>query len=65
MFDLLLEQIMGHKRERTQADIYIHAKVKDIRVLEFDKIDSAYEQSKNASKELRKKLEEILPQNED
>jgi len=60
MFDLLLEQIMGHKRGRTQADIYIHAKIKDIRVLEFDKVDSAYKQSNHATKELREKLEQLL-----
>ena len=58
MFDMLIEQVMEQKRRHSQADIYIECGIKGIRVLEFDKVDSAYEQTGSAVEELRAKLKQ-------
>ncbi len=56
MFDMMVERVMTDKRKKKEADIYIECGIKDVRVLEFNKIDDVYEQSQTAVKELERQL---------
>ncbi|MCK4564099.1 MAG: patatin-like phospholipase family protein [Verrucomicrobia bacterium] len=58
MFDMLVEQVMEQKRKQVQADIYVQCRIKDVRVLEFNKIDSCYQQAQSAVEDLKKQLKQ-------
>ena len=61
MFDMLIEKVMESKKQKTAATIYIQPEITNVRVLDFDKIESVFEQSRPAMADLKEQLERIMP----
>jgi len=57
MFDVLVEKVMESKREKGSPSIYIQPNIADVRVLDFDKIVSVFDQSLEAMSDLKLQLE--------
>ena len=57
MFDVLVEKVMESKRENGSPTIYIQPNIADVRVLDFDKIASVFDQSRDAMSDLKLQLE--------
>ena len=56
MFDLMSETDRIHKKKQAADAIYIHPKICDVRVLDFDKMESVFEQSEEAMRDLKQQL---------
>lgn len=57
MFDILVERITKTMLEQRPPTIYVRPELVGIRILEFDKAEDVFEQSKEAMAELRNRLE--------
>lgn len=55
MFDMLIDKLVAQQRERCQPDIYLRPGIRGVRILEFDKIDSVYEQAEAMLPELQER----------
>ena len=58
MFDLMSETDRVHKKNQASDAIYIQLKIREVKVLDFDKMESVFEQSRDAMIDLRDQLEE-------
>jgi NTE family protein len=56
MFDILIDKLVQVQRKESQPDIYLRPEIRGVRVLEFDKIDSVYEQAEAMIPELKRQL---------
>ncbi|MGA0332478.1 MAG: patatin-like phospholipase family protein [Kiritimatiellia bacterium] len=59
MFDMLIEKVMNQKLAQRQPDLYLKPGIRDVRVLEFDKVDTIYRQAGEMVEELEKQLREL------
>ena len=57
MFDMLVEKTMDSKRKESSATIYVQPQIANVRVLDFDKIESVFDQSRKAMLDLKGQLE--------
>lgn len=57
MFDLMSETDRVYKKNQATDTIYIQLKIRDVKVLDFDKMESVFEQSRDAMIDLRHQLE--------
>jgi len=53
MFELLIDKLAQQQLERCQPDIYIRPGIRKVKIMEFDKIDSVYEQAEAVIPELK------------
>ena len=56
MFDLLSERERINKLNKATSTIYIHPKISNVRILDFDKIESVFEQSQESMLDLKRQL---------
>lgn len=56
MFDLLSEKERLNKQNKATSTIYIHPKISNIRILDFDKMESVFEQSQESMLDLKRQL---------
>lgn len=59
-YQIMQNSIIQQKLKFVQPDIYIKPKISDVRVFDFAKADSIFEQAKPAKKELKRQLEKLL-----
>lgn len=59
-YQIMQNSIIQQKLKFVQPDIYIKPKISDVRVFDFAKADSIFEQAKPAKKELKRQLERLL-----
>jgi NTE family protein len=59
-YQIMQNSIIQEKLKFGKPDIYIKPKIYDVRVFDFAKADSIFEQAKPAKKELKRQLEKIL-----
>lgn len=59
-YQIMQNSIIQEKLKFGKPDIYIKPKIFDVRVFDFGKADSIFEQAKPAKKELKRQLEKIL-----
>jgi NTE family protein len=59
-YQIMQNSIIQQKLNFVQPDIYIKPKIRDVRVFDFAKADSIFEQAKPAKKDLKRQLEKIL-----
>jgi NTE family protein len=55
-FDIMQTTMLAHKLERLRPDIYVWPQIRDVRMLDFGKIEEVFEQTIPAAEELRKGL---------
>ena len=60
MFDLVIDNDVARKVKANPPTVYLKPQLKGIRVLDFDKIETVFEQAQPAMDELKTKLKEIL-----
>lgn len=60
MFDILVEAAIESRMERAPPTVYVRPELVDVRTLDFDKIESVYEQSRPAMAMLKSELEKLL-----
>lgn len=60
MFDLVIDNDVARKVKENPPTVYLKPQLKGIRVLDFDKIETVFEQAQPAMDELRIKLQDIL-----
>lgn len=59
-YQIMQNSIIQEKLKFVKPDIYIKPKISDVRVFDFAKADSIFEQAKAAKKELKRSLERLL-----
>jgi NTE family protein len=59
-FEIMQHSIMHEKYKNRPPDITITPEIKDVRALEFHKIDRIYEQAKPAKEKLKRDLDNLL-----
>lgn len=59
-YQIMQNSIIQEKLKFIKPDIYIKPKIYDVRVFDFAKADSIFEQAKPAQKELKNQLEKLL-----
>ena len=59
-YQIMQQSIIKEKLKFAKPDIYIKPKISDVRVFDFAKADSIFEQAKPAKKELKRQLEKLL-----
>jgi len=59
-YQIMQNSIIQEKLKFVKPDIYIKPKISDVRVFDFAKADSIFEQAKPAKKELKRQLERLL-----
>ncbi len=59
-YQIMQNSISQQKLRFIKPDIYIRPEITDVRVFDFSKVDSIFEQAKPAKAELKKKLENLL-----
>jgi len=59
-YQIMQNSIIQEKLKFVKPDIYIKPKISDVRVFDFAKADSIFEQAKPAKKELKRQLEKLL-----
>ena len=64
MFDILVDQVVSTQLRESPPTLYIRPTLTGIKVLDFDKIESVYEQAAPAMNELRTSLKELLEKEE-
>ncbi len=64
MFDIVVDQVVAAQLRERPPSIYIRPVLTGVKVLDFDKIESVYEQAASAMGELRTALKEVLEKEE-
>jgi len=59
-FDIMQTTMLADKLERLKPDIYVWPQIRDIRMLDFTKIEEVFAQATSAAEELRKQLLRVL-----
>ena len=59
-FDIMQTTMLADKLERLKPDIYVWPQIRDIRMLDFTKIEEVFAQATSAAEELRKQLLQVL-----
>ena len=59
-FDIMQTTMLADKLERLKPDIYVWPQIRDIRMLDFTKIEEVFAQATSAAEELRKQLVQVL-----
>jgi NTE family protein len=59
-FDIMQTTMLGDKLKRLKPDIYVWPQIRDIRMLDFTKIEEVFAQATSAAEELRKQLLRVL-----
>lgn len=59
-FDIMQTTMLADKLERLKPDIYVWPQIRDIRMLDFTKIEVVFAQATSAAEELRKQLLRVL-----
>ena len=59
-FDIMQTTMLTDKLERLKPDIYVWPQIRDIRMLDFTKIEEVFAQATSAAEELRKQLLRVL-----
>ena len=59
-FDIMQTKMLTEKLKRLKPDIYVWPQIRDIRMLDFNKIDEVFVQATSAAEELRKQLLHLL-----
>jgi NTE family protein len=59
-FDIMHATMLTHKLERLKPDVYVWPQIRDVRMLDFGKIEEVFAQAAPAAEELRKELKEAL-----
>ncbi len=65
VYDMLVDKVMEGKIRENAASIYFKFSISDVRVLEFDKIESVLDQAQQSVPELKTQLERELLEKED
>jgi len=55
-FQILQRALMNEKREHARPDIYVRPEIRDVRLMQFDKMNQVYEQSLPALEQMKKEL---------
>lgn len=59
-FDIMQTAMLADKLERLKPDIYVWPQIRDVRMLDFTKIEEVFAQATSAAEELRKQLLQVL-----
>jgi len=59
-FDIMQTTILAHKLKRVKPDIYVWPQIRDVRMLDFGKIEEVFAQAAPAAEDLRKELSRVL-----
>jgi NTE family protein len=59
-FDIMQEAALAEKMKREKPDIYVKPELRNIRMLEIDKIEDIFDQARPSIKTLRDKLSEKI-----
>ncbi|MBI4965004.1 MAG: patatin-like phospholipase family protein [Desulfomonile tiedjei] len=59
-FDIMQTTILTHKLKRLKPDIYVWPQIRDVRMLDFGKVEEVFSQAASAAQELRKGLIQVL-----
>jgi NTE family protein len=59
-FDIMQTTMLADKLERLKPDIYVWPQIRDIRMLDFTKIEEVFAQATSAAEELKKQLLRVL-----
>jgi NTE family protein len=59
-FDIMQTTMLADKLERLKPDIYVWPQIRDIRMLDFTRIEAVFAQATSAAEELRKQLLRVL-----
>jgi NTE family protein len=59
-FDIMQTTMLADKLERLKPDIYVWPQIRDVRMLDFTKIEEVFAQATSAAEELRKQLLRVL-----
>jgi|SRR5271157_595616 len=59
-FDIMQTTMLADKLKRLKSDIYVWPQIRDIRMLDFTKIEEVFAQANSAAEELRKQLLRVL-----
>jgi len=60
-FEIMQQSLIESKMQIYQPDIYIKTTTSDVRLLEFNRIETILEQAKPAKERLREQLLEFIP----
>jgi len=55
-FDIMQTTMLAHKLQRLKPDIYVWPQIRDVRMLDFGKVEEVFAQAAPAAEELRKEL---------
>jgi NTE family protein len=59
-FDIMQTTMLADKLERLKPDIYVWPQIRDVRMLDFTKIEEVFAQATSAAEELRRQLLRVL-----
>ena len=59
-FQILQRALMNEKLEHARPDIYLRPEIRDVRLMQFDKMNQVYEQSLPALEQMKKELGGLL-----
>jgi NTE family protein len=59
-FDIMQTTMLADKLERLKPDIYVWPQIRDVRMLDFTKIEEVFAQASSAAEDLRKQLLRVL-----
>jgi NTE family protein len=59
-FDIMQTTMLTAKLSRLKPDIYVWPQIRDVRMLDFGKIEEVFDQAASAAEELREKLTKVL-----
>jgi len=55
-FDIMQTTMLADKLNRIKPDIYVWAQIRDVRMLDFGKVEEVFAQAAPAAEELRREL---------
>jgi len=59
-FDIMQTTMLSHKLKMLKPDIYVWPQIRDVRMLDFGKIEEVFQQAASAAEGLRKELLQVL-----
>jgi NTE family protein len=59
-FDIMQTTMLADKLERLKPDVYVWPQIRDVRMLDFTKIEEVFAQASSAAEDLRKQLLRVL-----
>jgi NTE family protein len=59
-FDIMQTTLLAEKLKRLKPDVYVWPQIRDVRMLDFGKVEEVFAQTVSAAEELREKLLQVL-----